>query len=434
MISVIVIFAISISLMILLIIFFPKISIRGKEFQTFYIPPLLGAIIIISANFVDIQTLYNSLTNSSSINPLKILILFISMTLLSVVLDELGLFKYLANATLKKTKHNQHNIFISLYILTSILTIFTSNDVIILTFTPFIIFFSKNAKINPIPYLVEEFITANTWSMMLLIGNPTNIYLATANDISFFDYLKTMAFPTALGSIVAIGLLYLIFYKKLNTKTEPLIENARIIDKVSLCVSLGLFIICIILLAISSYINLEMYLICGFSALAIIIYLLIRSIFKKETFFIFKNSIKRIPYTLIPFLLSMFVLVLSLDKYGVVSNLSNLLNNDFPILTYGLSSMLTCNLINNIPMSVLFNEIIKGVSEENCLKATYATIIGSNIGAFITPLGALAGIMWMGSLKTYNVKYSFLDFIKYGVIVGIPTILMTLFGLYIETL
>jgi len=85
-------------------------------------------------------------------------------------------------------------------------------------------------------------------------------------------------------------------------------------------------------------------------------------------------------------------------------------------------------------MSVLFNEIIKGVSEENCLKATYATIIGSNIGAFITPLGALAGIMWMGSLKTYNVKYSFLDFIKYGVIVGIPTILMTLFGLYIETL
>jgi arsenical pump membrane protein len=434
MVSVIIISAISICLMILLIVFFPKIKIRGKEFQTFYIPPLLGAIIIIIANLVDIQTVYSSLTSTSTINPLKILILFISMTLLSVVLDELGLFKYLANFTLKKAKHNQHNIFFSLYILTSILTIFTSNDVIILTFTPFIIFFSKNAKINPIPYLVEEFITANTWSMMLLIGNPTNIYLATANGISFFNYLETMAFPTALGSIMAFGLLYLIFNKKLNEKTEPIIEDVKITDKVSLYVSLSLFVVCIILLAISSYINLEMYLICGISALTVILYLLVRSIFNKDTFIVFKNSIKRIPYTLIPFLLSMFVLVLSLDRYGVVSELANLLNNNFPILTYGLSSMLTCNLINNIPMSVLFNEIIKGVSEANRLKATYAAIIGSNIGAFITPLGALAGIMWMGSLKTYNIKYSFLDFIKYGVIVGIPTILMTLFGLYIETL
>lgn len=57
----------------------------------------------------------------------------------------------------------------------AILTIFTSNDIVILTFTPFICYFSKNAKINPIPYLVAEF-AATTYSMMLIIGNPTNIY------------------------------------------------------------------------------------------------------------------------------------------------------------------------------------------------------------------------------------------------------------------
>jgi arsenical pump membrane protein len=432
--AVIVISLISIIAMILLIILLPKVKIGNKEFQTFYIPPLLGALIIIIFQLVDISTVYNALTSNASINPLKILVLFISMTLLSVVLDELGLFKYLANFTLKKAKHNQHNIFISLYLLTSILTIFTSNDVIILTFTPFIIFFSKNAKINPIPYLVEEFITANTWSMMLLIGNPTNIYLATANGITFFSYFETMAFPTVLGSLMAFLVLYLIFNKKLSEKTEPIIDDVKLVDKISLYVALSLFVVCIVLLAISSYINLEMYLICGVSALLIIIYLLIRSIFKKDAFPILKNSIKRIPYTLIPFLLSMFVIVLSLDKYGVVNKLSELLNNNFPILTYGLTSMLTCNLINNIPMSVLYNEILKGVNETYALRATYATIVGSNIGAFITPLGALAGIMWMGSLKQYNVKYSFFDFIKYGVIVGVPTILMTLFGLYIETL
>ena len=74
----------------------------------------------------------------------------------------------------------------------AILTIFTSNDIVILTFTPFICYFSKNAKINPIPYLVAEFAAANTYSMMLIIGNPTNIYLATSASIDFISYFNTI--------------------------------------------------------------------------------------------------------------------------------------------------------------------------------------------------------------------------------------------------
>ncbi|UKI48946.1 MAG: hypothetical protein L6U99_08950 [Clostridium sp.] len=44
----------------------------------------------------------------------------------------------------------------------------------------------KRSKINPLPYLLMEFFAANTLSMALIIGNPTNIYLGFNFNIDFF--------------------------------------------------------------------------------------------------------------------------------------------------------------------------------------------------------------------------------------------------------
>ena len=53
--------------------------------------------------------------------------------------------------------------------------------------------------------------------------------------------------------------------------------------------------------------------------------------------------------------------------------------------------------------------VTKGVksfmSNTNNINLVYATIVGSNIGALFTPIGALAGIMWIRMLKENNVKY-----------------------------
>ena len=81
---------------------------------------------------MNIQLIWDALTSDTAINPLKILVLFISMTVLSIYLDELGFFRYLANKTLKRAGKNQKKLFIYLYLIVSVLTVFTSNDVIIL--------------------------------------------------------------------------------------------------------------------------------------------------------------------------------------------------------------------------------------------------------------------------------------------------------------
>ena len=77
-------------------------------------------------------------------------------------------------------------------------------------------------------------------------------------------------------------------------------------------------------------------------------------------------------------------------------------------------------------MSVLFCPVMSALDGVVLSKALYATVVGSNLGAYLTPIGALAGIMWTSLLKKYDVKFGYLDFVKYGAIVSIPTLLTCL--------
>ena len=102
------------------------------------------------------------------------------------------------------------------FFLISVLIIFTSNDIIILTFTPFLCYFCKRCKISPLPYLIREFVAANTWSSLLIIGNPTNIFLASYENISFFTYVEKRSLPTIVGGLVSLVRLLILFHKKLK--------------------------------------------------------------------------------------------------------------------------------------------------------------------------------------------------------------------------
>ena len=434
MISAIIISILTCILLIGSILFFPKIRIKNINLNTYWIVCAIGAIAILIANCVSFNDVINGLFANSAINPIKILILFFSMTFLSIFLDEIGLFRYLAVFLVKNFKANQKLLFITLYLMVAILTIFTSNDIVILTFTPFICYFSKNAKINPIPYLVAEFAAANTYSMMLIIGNPTNIYLATSASIDFISYFNTMCIPTIGAGIVQIALMFMVFNKSLKTDISIEDEVVNINSKVDLSVGVGHLILCLILLVLSSYVlSIEMWLICLACTTSLIMFVVSIHILRHKKLKIIGDTIKRLPFNLIPFIISMFIIVLALDKQGITNYISNFLGQENTIFKYGFSSFISSNLINNIPMSVLFSKIINLPDINLQYKAIYSTIIGSNLGAFLTPVGALAGIMFTDLVHKQNIEFSFKTFIKYGVIISIPTLTcaLLLLGLFI---
>ena len=130
MVYVLLICALSSAGMITLTLIKPKINIKGIKLGTYWTATLFGAALLLVFGFISFGELFSGLTSDAAINPLKILALFISMTVLSIFLDETGFFKWLANAVLKKAGQNQIKLFTAFYITISLVTIFTSNDII----------------------------------------------------------------------------------------------------------------------------------------------------------------------------------------------------------------------------------------------------------------------------------------------------------------
>lgn len=422
-------FIITCALIILSSVFLPNFKIKKYRINLYWITAIVGASLILIFKKLSINEWWNNLIKKDGINPFQILILFLSMSAISIFLDEVGFFAHLANWALKHVKKSQISLFILLYIFISLLTMFTSNDIIILTLTPFILFFCKNAQIDPIPYLVSEFVAANTWSMIFIIGNPTNIYLSSSFNIGFVEYFRIMAIPTILTGIFEFIILFLLFQKRLSKELKPSNVELKPMNKISTIIGVVILGICTVFLVISSYINLPMYLISASSFLILIVSILVFALVKKEKPIELGKTFKRIPYELIPFIIGMFTLVLSLEKYGITEKIATILGNNGSTFVYGYSSALVANLTNNIPMSVLYSSICNFAENSIRFRAVYASIIGSNLGAFISPLGALAGIMWLSILKNHDVNYSYLDFLKYGIVVGIPALAISLSSL-----
>lgn len=416
--------AVTCLMMILAVLFFPKIKLGKISVASYWAVTLTGALLLLLSQTVDVGAVGAAMIADTAINPLKILVLFISMTILSIFLDEFGFFRYLANCALKYAGAKQTRLFIVLYATVSVLTVFTSNDIIILSFTPFVCYFAKNASINPIPYLAAEFVAANTWSMALIIGNPTNIYLVTATGGDFVSYMQVMLLPTLAAGIVSCLCLFLLFRKKLSTPIRVSPEQVTIKDRLLLWVGIAHLAVCTVVLALGSYLGIEMWLVSLISVVSLFLWNAAISLMRRQAPSALVACLKRAPWELIPFILSMFVIVEALGATGVTAALFELLGESLPVWKYGISSFLAANLINNIPMSVLFSSMLSGATDN--LGAIYATVVGSNLGACLTPIGALAGIMWSSILKEQDLKFGYVDFLKIGVTVAIPSLIAAL--------
>lgn len=417
--------------MILLILFKPSVRVGHIQLSVYWMAPLAGAILMTVLGYVSPTQIIQGLTADSEVNPIKILILFLSMTLISVFLDNTGFFGFLAMKALQKAKSSQKTMLLLLYSLVSVLTVFTSNDIIVLTFTPFICYFSKKAKINPLPFLITEFIAANTWSMMLIIGNPTNIYLCGSVGVQFAEYIGVMVLPTVLSGLLSLTLLFVMFRKSLSAPISCDEYLPVKTDNPLMILSLVFLGCAILLMAISSYCGLPMWIISFACFLLLYVIATGYLIVRHRPFTPVISSLKRTPYEIIPFVLSMFVIVLALGEAGVTKQITDLLSGANPVISYGISSMCAANLVNNIPMSVLFSTVIEPLSGIARTQALYAAVVGSNLGAFLTPIGALAGIMWMDMLRAHDVNLSFGRFTLHCAPIAVIALVGALAGLLI---
>ncbi len=417
---------------------------------------VLSLVLLLLTGIIDLETLKLGILGDENLSPWKIIIIFFTVAYAAISTDITGIFEVLAFKIVRWSQGNTRKLFLAFYLFAAILTIFTSNDIVILTLTPIIFYLGKHAKLNIIPFLFAEFFGANTLSMMLMIGNPTNIIIADALDIGFFQYIKVMFIPTIVATITNYVLLYQVFKKDLakkhTLKSESKVEVRSYLD---VAISAVLLILMLVALLLSEPLGLEIWIITSFFCILFL--------FEDLVFYIFRRlptknqsteekyqkhslksdlhlAFKRMPWGILPFIFTIFVCVGALNQTGIFQNIAIFIGQFSQstlssIFSFGISGLLTANIINNQPMSIMFSSLL--LSAENLLTAeafkgaSFATVIASNLGANLTLIGALAGLMWRDILKAKGLDINYWKFLKVGLIVTPITATITFLTLWI---
>lgn len=345
----------------------------------------------------------------------NVVIILITLMIISSLLDDYGFFAYCARKAIHASGNSGHRLFLYTYLVVSSISLFAGNDVVILTTTPIILIFCKNAGINPRPYMYASFFAANTFSIPLYIGNLTNILIGDSFGLDYFGFTGYMFLPTIAAAFINYHLLKYIFRKQIppgfisKDDFQVIITNKPVVT-LGLAVLLGV----IIFGGIANYYKVPISFVTLSGALILLIC---------ERRIV--HRLHRISWNVVIFVIGLFIVIKSLDASGVNSKIGEMvftgLSDNIFIAIYSMSllSALMCNFVNNIPMTAMMLSIIQQANLSPSMNTAmgYSLVIGSNLGANFTTFGALAGILWLESARRYGWNTTMTDLLKIGLFV-----------------
>jgi arsenical pump membrane protein len=427
--------------------------------------PLLSLGILFALQVVPLEMITQGIFGNGGLKPWEIIVIFFTAAYVSISVDVTGILDFFAYKVIHRAHGNGVKLFFFFYLFACFLTVFSSNDIVILILTPIIFYLGKHAKINIVPLLFAEFFGANTTSMLLYIGNPTNIIVGNALGLGFLEFTQIMWIPTCVA-MVANGLfLYLFFRKSLTRKFHSdSRSHFTVRNWTDALISSFLLLLMLVVLGFSRTLNVPIWGVTSFFAAVFIMEDLIFGFYytlkhkalpatalvksEQEVFLLYgipedRNefwlAIKRMPWKIAPFTIVFFILVAGLNEYGAIQLLSELICKTShtlgkSIFINGILGFLVANIINNQPMTIFFSSLL--ISESVKIPPAafsgglYAVVIASNLSANLTIVGSLAGLMWRNILKTKGLDINYFDFFKVGVSITPAVFLLTLVALY----
>ena len=267
-------------------------------------------------------------------------------------------------------------------------------------------------------------------SNVFVFSNLTNIITADFFKMRFLDFMFFMTLPQFFSIAISIGLFWILFVRKLP-KTLEFNLNPSALPKPSVT----LFCVGLIVLLLFGIISGEKFGI-PLSVFTLVVAFLSVCCGILTRKFRFSYIVKDAPFGIVVFSLGLFVVVFGLKNMGLVEFLQNAIKclntlpSFFGIFSVGITSGLGASVINNLPMVMLGDLALVDSARE----LVFAHLLGCNIGAKLTPIGSLATLLWLVSLKRYGIHISFLQYIFVAFLV-VPIVLCgALLALYIYTL
>ena len=391
---------------------------------------LLGAAIMI---FTGILTQTTALQGVD----FNTLALLIGMMTIVGISEKSGMFQYVAVWGAKKVRATPRGLLVVLALVTAVFSAFLDNVTTVLLIAPVTFQITRKLNINPYPYLVVEIFASNIGGTATLIGDPPNILIGSALNLTFMDFVNELAPVVTITMIVLILAFDFIWGKRLIT-TEKNKKTVMAINEID-CITdwkllwKSLFVLAIV---IFGFVNAERFHIAnGTIAMAGAAVLLLLYTFgndHSERDHKVEAILGSVDWTTIFFFAGLFMIVYGLEQTGVLA----LLGHKFVELTEGSiektamliiwASALVSSAIDNIPFVATMIPMIKSMEEsmggrEAMMPVWWALSLGACFGGNGTLIGASANVIVAGLAQREGHPISFIGFLIWS----IPTMLIS---------
>ena len=347
----------------------------------------------------------------------------IGMMLLSELAREHGVFDWLSSAAVRSAKGSYSRLFLLVYIVGTVVTIFMSNDATAVVLTPAILVAVRKAEVEPLPYLFVCAFIANAASFVLPISNPANLVVFHNQMPPLGRWLLWFGVPSVLSIVTTFLVLRWIFRKQLHGIIEHEVKN-HLLNHHGKLVLGGLAATAVVLL-IASGLDWDLGLPTCVTALAVTAIVSLKA--RNNPLPLFRE----ISWSTLALVAGLFILVDAVESIGAMKLTQAWLlwaearGPSAGALITGFVVGVANNLVNNLPLGLLAGSSLQAAHTKGLLAG--AVMIGVDLGPNLSITGSLATILWLIALRKEKLDVSFWSFLKVG-LVAMPAALLVSLG------
>lgn len=344
--------------------------------------------------------------------------ILVSMMLFVSVVKKSGMFEFIAIKTAKMTKGKPWAIMLCFILITAFLSAFLDNVTTVLLIGPMTFAITKALGLNPVPFIITQIMASNIGGTGTLIGDPPNIMIGSAEDLSFMDFILNVGPAVAMVLAFSILVFYFLYGRKQtvdNKKLENLMmmDEALVVkDKTLMVKSIVMIILMIFAFIFQDMLGLESAIIALGSAVIMML------IGRQEI----DRIVEGVEWTSIIFFIGLFVVVGGLQESGVIDMLAEFIigvtegKMMMAIIVILWVSALLSAFLDNIPFVATMIPLIISMGEAgiDIMPLWWALSLGACLGGNGTLIGASANVVLSGISAKEGYPISFKEYMKVG--------------------